>query len=63
MKAKHLVPGTRFTIRPPDPESWVRVCLTNDDEKGLRFGWPHNPRYWCYMGEEVEVEVLDGENV
>jgi hypothetical protein len=57
MKAKHLKPGTRFTVDPPDPESPVRVCLTNDDIKGLRFGWPNNAAY-CYMGGAVEVGSL-----
>ena len=58
MKAKHLIPGTKFTVDKPDPESPVRVCLTNDKEKGLRFGFPNKPGYWCYMGGEVEVDVI-----
>jgi len=60
MKAKELRPGDRFRVDPPDPECPVRVCLTNDVEKGLRFGWPNNSRYWCYMGEECEVERIEG---
>jgi hypothetical protein len=56
MKAKQLRPGDRFTVTPPDPERPVRVCLTNDPEQGLRWGWPGNSRYWCYMGEECDVE-------
>lgn len=58
MKAKALRPGEYFSVDPPDPESHIRVCLTNNKEKGLRFGWPNNSKYWGYMGEEVEVEVI-----
>lgn len=58
MKAKNLLPGTVFTIDHPDPESPVRVCLTNDKKHGIRFGWPHSKGYWCHMGEEVDVEVV-----
>lgn len=57
MKAKDLKPGDRFTVDPPDSESPVRVCLTNDDKNGLRFGWPNNSKYWCRMGEECEVKL------
>ena len=60
MKAKQLKPGDRFTVTPPDPESPVRVCLTNDRTQGLRWGWPGNSRYWCYMGEECEVRLDRG---
>lgn len=58
MKAKELKPGDRFTVEKPDPESPVRVCLTNDARQGLRFGFPNNKGYWCYMGGEVEVELV-----
>lgn len=58
MVAYDLEPGDIFTIEKPDPESPVRVCLTNDKEKGLRFGWPNNKDYWCYMGIEVPVELV-----
>lgn len=57
VKAKELHPGDVFTIEKPDPESPTRVCLTNDPVQGLRFGFPGNDRFWCYMGEEVEVEL------
>lgn len=55
MKAKELRPGDIFRVDPPDPEGPVRVCLTNDTEKGVRFGFPNKAGYWCYMGEECEV--------
>jgi hypothetical protein len=58
MKAAQLKPGNKFKVDKPDPESPVRVCLTNDPEKGLRFGFPHNSRYWCFMGDQVEVELV-----
>jgi hypothetical protein len=69
MKARELKPGDLFKVNPPDPESPVRVCLTNDEQSGLRFGWPgskvwiigglpQHTGYWCYMGEEVEVELV-----
>jgi len=58
VKAKHLVPGTKFTVDKPDPESAVRVGLANDEERGLRFGFPNKPGYWCYMGGEVDVDVI-----
>lgn len=61
MKAKDLKPGDLFTVSSPDPESPLRICLNNDTEKGLRFGFPNNGRYWCYMGEEVEVEKVERE--
>ena len=57
MKSRDLSPGDRFCVTPPDPESPVRVCLSNDAVKGLRFGWPNNSRYWCFMGADVEVEL------
>ena len=44
-----------------DPECSERVCLTNDHEHGLRFGFPNKPGYWCYMGERVVVELLPKE--
>jgi hypothetical protein len=59
MKAKQLEPGDTFTVDPPDPESPIRVCKTNDKDQGLRFGWPNNSKYWCYMGEEVEVRLME----
>jgi hypothetical protein len=58
VKAKYLIPGTEFKVDPPDPESPTRICLTNNPEQGLRFGFPNNSKYWCFMGEEVEVEVI-----
>lgn len=62
MKAKNLEPGDVFRVDPPDPESALRVCKTNDSQNGLRFGWPNNDRYWCYMGEEVDVELVELED-
>lgn len=59
MKARELKPGDVFRVNPPDPESPVRVCLTNDQEHGIRFGWPHTSHYWCGMGELVEVELVE----
>ena len=59
MKAGNLKPGDLFRVEPPDPESKVRVCLTNDAESGLRFGWPGNNDYWCWMGEECDVEAVE----
>ena len=61
MKAKDLKPGDVFTVNPPDPESATRVCLTNDPENGLRFGFPNRPRYWCYMGDGCEVTLVTRE--
>lgn len=58
MLAKQLKPGDLFTVDQPDPESPVRVCLTNDELHGLRFGFPNYKRYWCYMGDLVEVELV-----
>jgi hypothetical protein len=55
MKSKDLKPGDRFLVDPPDPEWPVRICLTNDPENGLRWGWPESPNYWCWMGDEVDV--------
>ena len=57
MTAADLLPGDVFTVEQPDPESPVRVCLTNDREKGLRFGFPNKPDYWCHMGGLVEVAL------
>jgi len=60
MKAGDLKPGERFRlIGKPDPESPVRVCLTNNPKEGLRFGFPNKPGYWCYMGDLVDVEKED----
>lgn len=59
MKAKELEPGDRFKVDKPDPEGPVRVCVTNDPKNGLRFSFPDRlGRYWCYMGEECEVELV-----
>jgi hypothetical protein len=58
-------------VTPPDPESPVRVCLTNDEEHGLRFGWQGKSSvytdettgkltfegYWCYVGDQVPLEL------
>ena len=55
MKAKDLKPGQHFRVDPPDPESPTRVCLTNDSDNGIRFGFPNKPGYWCYMGEQCCV--------
>ena len=58
MLAKQLGVGDIFTVEPRDPESRVRVCLTNDVMQGLRFGFPNNSGYWCYMGELCEVTIV-----
>jgi len=59
MQSKDLKPGDVFYIPDHrDPESPVRVCLTNDVEHGLRFGFPNKPGYWCYMGEAVPVVLV-----
>lgn len=58
MLAYDLEPGDIFTVDKPDPESPVRVCLTNDKENGLRFGWPNNKDYWCHMGIQVPVTIV-----
>lgn len=58
-----LTPGDVFTVDPPDPESPVRVCLTNDKENGLRFGWPNNKDYWCHMGTQVPVWAVDNQTI
>lgn len=58
MKAKDLSPGQVFTIEKPDPESPLRICLTNNPDDGLRFGFPGNTHFWCYMGEECEVTLV-----
>ena len=59
MKAKELKPGDLFTVDKPDPESPTRLCLTNDTKNGLRFTFPNNTKYWCYMGSECEVTLID----
>ena len=59
MKARELRAGDIFKVAKPDPESPVRVCLTNDSELGLRFGFPGRTGYWSYMGELVEVELVE----
>jgi len=53
-----LEPGDVFTVDQPDPESPTRICLTNDDSKGLRFGFPNNKDFWCSMGSEVPVNLV-----
>jgi hypothetical protein len=66
MLAKDLKPGDIFRlVGKPDPESLTRVCLTNDREYGIRFGWgvkenglTDHSGYWCYMGELCEVELV-----
>ena len=63
MKAHHLKPGDRFTVDKPDPESPIRVCKTNDKKDGLRFGFPDVSGYWCYMGDMVEVELVEDDDV
>jgi len=59
MKARELKAGDLFKVNPPDPESPIRICISNSSDYGIRFGWPNNPAYWCYMGEEVEVELVN----
>lgn len=58
MVAYDLEPGDIFKVDKPDPESPVRVCLTNDRENGLRFGWPNNSEYWCHMGIACRVQLI-----
>lgn len=59
MKAKSLKPGDLFrVVGHTDPEAPYRVCKANSHVAGLRFGFPNNSEYWCYMGEEVEVEPV-----
>lgn len=60
MKAKHLRPGQKFTVDPPDTEGPIRACLTNDKQHGIRWAFLRSDTYWCSMGDEVEVEVVDG---
>lgn len=57
MKSKALKPGDLFKVDKPDPEGPVRVCLSND-AGGIRWGFPHKKSYWCFMGGEVEVELV-----
>lgn len=59
MVAKDLEPGDVFKVDKPDPESDVRVCLTNDRKNGLRFGFPNNKTFWCSMGSCCKVELVD----
>jgi len=66
MLAKDLKPGDLFrVVGHVDPEGPTRVCLTNDPENGLRFGFPAGSKpgltsgYWCFMGELCEVELID----
>lgn len=61
MKACELHPGDLFRVEPPDPEGPVRVCLTNDEKNGLRFGFPNNLGYWCHMGSLCEVFLVEAE--
>lgn len=59
MQASQLKPGDRFSIpNHVDPEGPVRVCLTNNTEEGVRWGFPGRAGFWCYMGELVEVVRL-----
>jgi hypothetical protein len=61
MLAHELRPGDTFRIPGhTDAEGPVRVCLANDPEKGLRFGFPDRPGFWCFMGSQVQVEVCGG---
>lgn len=59
MKASELKPGDRFRVEPPDPECPVRVCKTNDPENGIRWGFPNNSGFWCWMGDMCEVELVE----
>lgn len=60
MLAQDLKPGDIFKIDPPDPESPVRICLTNDTHNGIRFSFPNNRRFWCSMGGKCHVEITGG---
>lgn len=64
MLSRDLKPKDIFRVDSPDPESTVRACLTNDPVQGIRFGFPNNSRFWCYMGEACEVELVrrDGDD-
>jgi len=69
MKAHELKPGDRFTVNPPDMDHPSRVCLTNDEIYGLRWGWPKDGltwdnsqsqrRYWAWIGGMCEVELVE----
>lgn len=58
MVAADLEPGDVFKIDPPDPECDRRVCLANDKENGLRFGFPNNKQFWGFMGGGCYVELV-----
>ncbi len=62
MLARDLKPGDVFTVNKPDPESPVRICLTNDRKRGIRFGFPNNRGFWCYMGEMCIVRLVDNKS-
>lgn len=57
MIAYDLEPGDWFKVEPPDPESSIRVCLSN--QRGcIRFGWPNNSKFWSHMGSQVSVGLV-----
>jgi hypothetical protein len=59
MMAYDLEPGDVFKVDPPDNECDRRVCLTNDSEHGIRFGFPGNDKFWCSMGHACMVELIN----
>jgi len=61
MEASKLKPGDVFKVYNQDGtlDEETRVCLTNDDKRGLRFTIIVNKHYWCYMGERCRVKLLD----
>ena len=61
MKAKELKPGDRFRVDPPDSEWPVRICLKNSGSGVLKWGFPLESGrgdYWCWMGGDVEVHLV-----
>lgn len=65
MFAYELKTGDVFTVDTPDPEGPVRICLSDDHRTNVgvssglvRWGFPGNDHYYCYMGPLCNVELV-----
>jgi hypothetical protein len=57
MKAHELKVGQYFTVQTPAGLE-ARICLSTDNLPfTVRWGLPGEPRFWCDMGGQCDVEL------
>ena len=60
--AHELQVGDLFTVKPPDPEGPVRVCLEKLPDHSIKWGFPGNNKFFSFMGYLCPVLVIGRED-